>query len=147
MDDVKVILPQLLAEAVNPAALALLFIVVMKRGWDWKHKLNFLTRSLAAILISGVLAHINRYIAHGVHFTYWPSGHMTFYSAVATSFLLMAPRSLLYTIPAGIIYGYIMIYLKYHDWADLFIGLLLGSSVRLFVFYITREKNSPTRSS
>jgi membrane-associated phospholipid phosphatase len=139
-DDVMMSLLPLIADAVNPAALALLFIVVMKWGWDWKRKLNFLARSLGAIVISGVLAHINRYIEHGVHFTYWPSGHMTFYSVISTSFFLLVPRSVFYTLPAGLMYGYLMVFLGFHDWPDLLGGMILGISVALLIHSIADDK-------
>ena len=138
--DVMVSLLPLIADAVNPAALALLFIGVMKRPWGWRGSLDFLTRSLAAMLLSELLAHFNRWMPHCRELSYLPSGHMTFYSVISTSFFLLVPRSIFYTLPAGLMYGYLMVFLGFHDWPDLLGGMILGTSVALLIHSIADDK-------
>ena len=56
---------------------------------------------------------------------------MTFYLAVATSFFLLDRRSALFTLPLALLYGWLIVFLHFHAWPDVWGALFFAVPLTL----------------
>ena len=108
-----------IASAVNPVFLAVFIARAVSLFPLRKEAAAFLTRTGAALLLSFLAAHLNRWLHLWKNHGSFPSGHMTFYLALATSLFLIRRRSALVTLPVAFLYGWLMVRLDFHSWLDL----------------------------
>lgn len=108
-----------LASLVNPALLIVFVIFAAAGIRNWNRALLFLARSGVALLLTYFLAHLNRWFYLWKNHASFPSGHMTFYLSVATSFFLLDRRSVPFTALIALLYGWLIAFLNYHTWLDL----------------------------
>ena len=97
-----------------------------------KRAAAFACRVALALLITFVLAHINHWMVLWKGHHLFPSGHMTFYLSVATSFFLLDRRSAILTVPVALLYAWLIVDLDYHSWLDLFGAMILSIPVTLY---------------
>jgi membrane-associated phospholipid phosphatase len=90
-----------------------------------------MSRAGLALLVTYLLAHINRWMPLWAEHRRFPSGHMTFFLTLATSFFLLDRRSALLTVPAAALYGWLIVFLGYHSWLDLMGAAVLAIPVAL----------------
>jgi|GEM_PF-131278 len=121
-----------LAEAVNPALLCAFLACSMTGFPSRKRALDFVFHCGLALLATFLLAHINRWMLLWRDHRVFPSGHMTFFLTVATSFFLLDRRSALVTVPLALLYGWLIVFLGHHSWFDLLGALLLAVPATLF---------------
>lgn len=112
---------KLLANLVNPCfALALLAAIWLpRRDGSGPPPGVFTIRAVVAVLLVFVVAHVNRWLHLWPAHPMFPSGHMAFAASIATSWFVLARRSLLWTVPLQIAYGALIVYLGYHVWSDI----------------------------
>jgi len=110
---------KLLADAVNPALCVLFAAAAWRRGRSRGNTADFVARSACALLLTFILAHLNRWAHLSTVYPTFPSGHMTFFASLATSLFLIEYRSVFLTIPCGLLYGLLIVVLSYHPWIDL----------------------------
>jgi len=120
-----------LASSVNPVLLFVFATSVAEKLPTRNCTKAFLTRSGAALLITYFLSHISRWMHLWKDHDSFPSGHMTFYFAVATSFFLLDRRSALFTIPLALLYSWLIVFLGFHFWLDIWGALFLAVPVTL----------------
>jgi len=120
-----------LASSVNPVLLAAFVIFVMARIRDRTEVVTILSRTGIALVVTYLLAHINRWMHLWKYHGSFPSGHMTFYISVATSFFLLSRRSALVTVPIAFLYGWLIVFLNFHTWLDLWGAIFLSVPLTL----------------
>ena len=115
-----------LADAVNPALLCVFLACSIARIPGRKCALAFMSRCGLSLLATFFIAHVNHWMPLWRDHRGFPSGHMTFYLTVATSFFLLSRRSALFTAPLALLYGWLIVFLGYHSWLDLLGALVLA---------------------
>ena len=120
-----------LAAAMNPALLCAFLACSMARFPSRKCAMAFVSRFALALLVTFLIAHINHWMPLWKGHRAFPSGHMTFFLTVATSFFLLDRRSALFTVPLALLYGWLIVFLGYHPWLDLLGALVLAVPVTL----------------
>lgn len=131
-----------LADAVNPALLCVFLACSLARFPSRKIAVAFLSRCGLALLLTYFFAHINRWaLLWGDHRNF-PSGHMTFFLTVATSFFLLDRRSALFTVPSALLYGWLIVFLGYHSWGDLLGALFLAVPATLLCHRIIPRRTA-----
>jgi membrane-associated phospholipid phosphatase len=125
-----------IADAVNPVLLivflafsGVVFAGRMRAAWP------FAIRFWVALLLTWVLAQMDRWIPGLRGQEGFPSGHMTFYLTVATAFALLRWQSAWVTVPVAVLYGWLIVFLDYHSWWDLFTALTLAVPITLVMFW------------
>ena len=121
-----------LASSVNPVLLVVFAACVVAKLPTRNSAVAFFARSGAALLVTYLIAHLNRWMHLWKNHGSFPSGHMTFYLAVATSFFLLDRRSALYTVPLAFFYGWLVVFLDFHTWTDVWGSLLFAIPLTLF---------------
>jgi membrane-associated phospholipid phosphatase len=124
------------ADAVNPLLLIVFlgFSCVAFAG-RLRASLPFATRFWAALLLTWVLSHLDRWILALRNQEGFPSGHMAFYLTVATAFFLLKGRSLWVTVPVAVLYGWLIVFLDHHSWWDLLAALIIAVPTTLVIFW------------
>ncbi len=131
-----------LADAVNPVLLLIFIACSVGKHSSSRRISAFLARSGVAILITWLLAHLDRWVPVLRDQVGFPSGHMAFYLTVATSFWLLDQRSLRFTLPLGLLYGWLIVFLDYHSWWDLLTAFLLAVPITLICHRMARRESS-----
>lgn len=133
-----------IADSVNPvllgAFLACGFASFHKRG---RSAGVLMSRAGLALLVTYLLAHINRWMLLWRDHRGFPSGHMAFFLALATSFFLLDRRSALLTVPAAALYGWLIVFLGYHSWLDLLGAVALAIPVTLLCHLNSGDRINP----
>lgn len=119
----------LLADASNPALLGIFLVSVVRRFGGLRAARGFLAAFWLALGLTYVLSHLPQWLHWWPDLGDFPSGHMTFLLTITTSFFLLDRRSLVFTIPFAVLYGWLIVFLGYHTWFDLFAALLLAVPV------------------
>ena len=120
-----------LAAAMNPVLLCVFLACSLVWFRGHKCEMAFVARSGLALLVTFLIAHINRWMPLWRDHRAFPSGHMTFFLTVATSFFLLSRRSAMFTVPLALLYGWLIVFLGYHSWLDLLGALLVAVPVTL----------------
>jgi len=122
-----------IADCMNPllSVIAAAFVLVDRREWNFRG--FFFLKSVAALVGSFVLAHLNRWLPLLPDGLFCPSGHMTFYTSLSISLWLLNPGSILLTIPLGCFYAWLVVHLGFHPWPDVFQALVLGFACTLWI--------------
>lgn len=132
---------KIVADSVNPlltVAVAMEFFFRIDSG----NKAMFLLRGLASLGLSLLVVHFIRWLHLWPAHPLFPSGHMTFYTALAASLFLRDKRSLVFTIPLGVFYAWLIVRLGFHTWIDLLGALVVGSACVLLIGRITARHAS-----
>ena len=132
-----------LAAAMNPALLCV-FLACCMGIPSRKRALAFVSRFGLALMATFLIAHLNHWTPLWRDHRAFPSGHMTFFLTVATSFFLLSRRSAILTVPLARLYGWLIVFLGYHSWLDLLGALLLAVPVTL-LFH--RESGGPEENN
>jgi len=140
---------KLLADWLDPALLGLYILQVCRMVHPIKTKVAILIHTSKLLLLTFSLAHINRWAHLWPGHYYFPSGHMTFYVTVASSYFLLDRRSALFTIPLALLYGQLIVFLNFHTWLDIAGALILAIPVTLlFQRKSTKQEGAnPTRTA
>lgn len=137
-----------IADAANPTLLCI-FLACVFAGFQ-RHRngsLIMASRAGLALLVTYLLAHLNHWMPLWRDHRGFPSGHMTFFLTLATSFFLLDRRSALLTVPAAALYGWLIVFLGYHTWLDLLGALALAVPVTLLCHRNSEGKSSPGQGS
>ena len=133
-----------IADAANPVLLGVFLACALARFWGNRAAVAALTiRAGLALLVTFLLAHINHWMPLWRDHRGFPSGHMTFFLTIATSFFLLDRRSALLTVPAAALYGWLIVFLGYHSWLDLLGALALAIPVTLLCHRHSGDRNNP----
>jgi hypothetical protein len=118
--------------SINPLIALILALVLLKMHLGKNPgTLPFFFRSVAALLATYLLAHLNRrYHLWPAHLLF-PSGHMAFFVSASVSLFLLDRRWLLLSLPLGILFGWMMVALHFHPWFDLWGAIILAVPVTL----------------
>jgi len=119
------------ADASNPLQLLVFLYWVFTRAPSGSAAGRFLGRFGFALAITYVGSHMHQWFGWWKDLGDLPSGHMTFFLTVSTSFFVFNPRSLIFTLPFAVGYGWLIVYLGYHSWLDLLAALALAVPVTL----------------
>ncbi len=124
------------ADSVNPVLLIVfLAFSYAAFGGRIRASLPFAIRFWVALLITWVLAQLDRWILVFRGQEGFPSGHMAFYLTVATAFALLRWQSAWITVPVAVMYGWLIVYLDYHSWWDLLTALIIAVPTTLVLFW------------
>ena len=122
---------KLLADLLGLVLLLVYILQVALSVHPKKMKIENFTRTGWALLVTFILAHINRWAHLWPGHYFCPSGHMTFFLTVATACFLVDRRSAFFTIPLALLYGELIVFLNFHIWLDLAGALFLAVPVTL----------------
>ncbi len=133
-----------IADAVNPALLCVFLAcgVAALRG-NRGRVAGLMARAGIALLVTYLLAHINHWMPLWAEHRGFPSGHMTFFLTLATSFFLLDRRSSLLTVPAAALYGWLIVFLGYHSLLDLLGAVALAIPVTLLCHRSSGGRRNP----
>lgn len=130
----------LVADAVNPLLLVVFLGYTSLKQPPPAQRVRFLLLSGLALLIAWLIAHLDHWISAFQNVNGFPSGHMAFYTTLATSLALLNPRSLVVTLPLAALYGGLIVFLHYHSWWDLLAAMLLAVPVTLLCHRLVKPK-------
>jgi len=136
-----------LASSVNPVVLLVFIACVIARFPVRSDSIPVLTRCGAALLVTYLFAHINRWMHLWKDHSSFPSGHMTFYIAIATSFFLLNRRSALITAPLALLYGWLIVFLDFHSWLDLWGAFFLSVPLTLLCHRKLAERSAKDQAT
>ena len=122
---------KLLADLQGPVLLLVYILQVSLTVHPKRMKIETFTHTGWALLLTFILAHINRWAHLWPGHYYFPSGHMTFFLTVATACFLVDRRSAFFTLPLALLYGQLIVFLNFHIWLDLAGALFLAVPVTL----------------
>lgn len=133
-----------IADAVNPVLLLAFLVcgVAMLRE-NRSRVTGLMVRAGIALLVTYVFAHINHWMPLWAEHRRFPSGHMTFFLTLATSFFLLDRRSVLLIVPAAALYGWLIVFLGYHSWPDLLGAVALAIPVTLLCHRKSKDRGIP----
>ena len=132
--------PKLLADIVNPILLILFLAILASRPWNLQRTGCYLLGSAMALLVTFMLAHANRWMSLWKAHPHFPSGHMSFYVTVATWLFFLNRRTSAFTLPLGILYGWLVVHLGFHEWLDLTGAVLLAIPVSVVCRSVACER-------
>lgn len=137
---------KIVADCVNPLmtlAVAMEILVRIPSGL----KVRFLLRCIASLALSLLIVHLIRWLHLWPACPLFPSGHMTFYVALAASLFLRDKGSLVFTFPLGFFYAWLIVRLGFHSWIDLIGALAAGVGCVLLTGRITARQTVHSGSS
>lgn len=126
-----------IADSVNPALTLLLILAYVRSAKNFatsKEKTSYIAGVVLALLMTYVLAHINRWLHLWPEHRLFPSGHMTYALCIIVSIALLRNWSkALYGAMAVLLvaYAYLMVYQAYHDWLDIIGAVIMSPPVTL----------------
>lgn len=126
----------LVADVCNPLLLGIFLLAVLRRFCGLRAARRFLTAFWLALGATYVLSHLPQWLRWWPDLGDFPSGHMTFLLTITTSFFLLDRRSLFLTAPFALLYGWLIVFLGYHTWFDLFASLVLALPVTGFCHWL-----------
>ncbi|MGH7737092.1 MAG: phosphatase PAP2 family protein [Candidatus Tyrphobacter sp.] len=91
----------------------------------------FIRATIEAVVLSFVLAHVNRWFDLWKTHPYFPSGHETFAACVATALVVRDRRYLIFALVVLVILGYGLVRSGWHGRFEVVAGFILGSVVTL----------------
>lgn len=121
-----------IADATNPLLLAAFLLSVGLSFPTLPAARPFLLRCGLALLITYGFAHFKQWFSLWPEFGDFPSGHMAFLLTVSACFFFLHKKSLRYTIPLAVLYGWLIVFLGYHTWWDLLGSFVLALPVTAF---------------
>lgn len=92
---------------------------------------KFLAASAVALLVTYLLAHINRWFLLWPANPVFPSGHATFLACAATSIFLVEWRTIFITLPLALGYAVLLVLMKWHSALDVIGALVFAPPVAL----------------
>ena len=139
------------AKLVNPLLAVLLVVAPLlahrattdggRQPWQ------FWLRSVVALLVVYVLAHINRWLHLWPAHLLFPSGHLAFATCVLTS-LALTDRRWLVLIPFLVVYSWMVVALGFHGWLDIGGAWLMSPPVTLLCHKaLQRRQGAPVADS
>lgn len=126
-----------IADSVNPALTLLLILAFLRSSKSFataKERTTYIVGIVLAILLTYVLAHINRWLHLWPEHRLFPSGHMTYALCVIVSMsVLRSWTRVFYGAMAVLLaaYAYLMVYQGYHDWLDIAGAVVMSPPVTL----------------
>ena len=121
-----------IADTFNPLLTLLLLSVIffVARRDSSFQPWPFLGRVLLALLVTYVIAHVNRWFDLWPAHPKFPSGHVTYAACVLTSMSLLNLRWLL-LVPLLFVYSALIVALGFHLWMDIFAAMIFAPPVAL----------------
>jgi len=98
----------------------------------------FVRTTILAVLLSFVLAHINRWFDLWKAHPYFPSGHETFAACMATALVVLGRRTLVPMLALLALLGYLLVRMGWHGRFEVVAGAALGAAVTLAVVQVNR---------
>jgi len=115
-----------------------LFTVIMRhqRG---EPIIVILRATLAALVISYIIAHVDRWFYLWPYHPDFPSGHETFASCIGTALVIEDRRYLWLVLPLLALLGYGLVRAGWHVPSDVAGGFLLGTVVMLICYKVSSK--------
>ncbi len=113
--------------AALPAAVWLCAVISQSRRE--RRVANFAWATLAAVVISGILAHVNRWLFLWKSHPNFPSGHETFAACVGTALVALDRRYLPLSLAICVVLGYALVRAGWHGRLEVAGGFILGIAV------------------